>query len=399
MPTITSWKDLREAIGKLNPEGERGFEGLAAKLFEAETGTCFYVARKGDQPIGDAYSPRSAIALQAKLYNVAALSENEVEGDIDRILREAPTLDVLVVATTVRKGLAQLAARFESKTDETGLDLMLSVLGDGLTSFAALCVVHWDVVQKFISGLDTQSQTWATTEAFKADTRSALEILQSELRGLATRKFVRDASFRQLALRFRGEGAGARTHNRVVLREGVSRPRIEQQLQNWWGDVNVPIVVLQGEEGMGKTWVAAAFVESLLKADAPVTFWLDSLAWGNAGGVEQLVGIALAEVFVADETLRERIRRKIFHQWDRPVLIVLDGANERGAWRAAERVLQDYGNHQDKLRQRVRLLFTSRLLNERPGAGQTFGMDVQWCKLMHSMKPNSALRWPKLHPM
>jgi len=205
VPTITSWKNLREAIGKLNPEGERGFEGLAAKLFEAETGACFYVARKGDQPVGDAYSPRSGVALQAKLYDVASLSENEVEGDIDRILREAPALDVLIVATTAKKGLAQLAARLKSKTSETGLDLMLSALGDELASFGALCVVHWDVVQKFIPGLDAQSQTWATNEAINTVTRSALETLRSELRGLATRQFVSEASFRQLALRFRGD--------------------------------------------------------------------------------------------------------------------------------------------------------------------------------------------------
>ena len=372
MSKVTNWGALRHAVAALNAEGEHGFEGFVARLFEAETGTRFYVARKGDQPVGDAYSPRAAVALQAKLYDASTLSENEVEGDVDRIIRESPVLDVIVVATTATKGLAQLSARLAEKTQETSLDLLLFSLRDDLTPFGAFCIAHLGVVQQFVSGLDADSQAWATAQLAKADTQQALQAARADLRGLATRKAVSDECQGLLAVRFRGEGAGARTHNRVLLSEAVPRPKIAEKLQQWWGDNTAPVAVLQGDEGMGKTWIAAAFVNDFPKKDTPVVFWLDSVSWAKAVRIEELVDIALPDVILADEPRRARIKRKVFHQWDQPVLLVLDGANECDAWGAAERLLQDYGKHRDKLLSRVRLLFTSRRLDQRFGVRKHF---------------------------
>jgi hypothetical protein len=364
MPKTLGWKGLLNAIGKLNPEGNLGFEGLIKTLFENETGKSFYLSRKGDQPSGDVFSPTAGVVLEAKRYTQKSqISEDKIEGEIDRVLREINSLDLFVVAAT--KSLGQLVARLETKTVETGLDILALPLSSELTEFGALCVNNWQVVEGFIPKLGSRWQTWAMQEAARPETKAALQRLRESLSGVATREFVGERASHQLFERFIGRGAGARNHNRVILLDSISRAGLEKMLHDWWKDQAAPIGVLEGDEGMGKTWVASAFVESLVKAQSVVTFWLDSLAWEQSESVESLVEMALQNVFSADDKLCIRIKRKIFHLWQHPILLVLDGANERKAWKAAERILQDYVTHSEKLRARVRLLFTTRPLEQR----------------------------------
>jgi len=60
-----------------------------------------------------------------------------------------------------------------------------------------------------------------------------------------------------------------------------------------------------------------------------------------------------------------------------PVLIILDGANEREAWKAAENLLHDYDQHRERLFPHVRLLFTSRRLEHRPYGGANFWQSAE----------------------
>jgi len=82
------------------PAGVRGFEGLIAGILGAETGYRYYVARNGDQPSGDAYAPDMGVALQTKRMTASSIRENELEGDIDRVIREIPALEIYVIATS-----------------------------------------------------------------------------------------------------------------------------------------------------------------------------------------------------------------------------------------------------------------------------------------------------------
>jgi hypothetical protein len=129
-----------------------------AELFQAETGKTFFLARKGDQPVGDVYPPTAGIAVQAKRYTTTRVSETSIEGDIDRALREAPALDVFVVAVT--RSLGQLATRLVYKTTETGLDILPLALGDELSEFGALCIAHSGVVHNFIPNLGADWLAW-----------------------------------------------------------------------------------------------------------------------------------------------------------------------------------------------------------------------------------------------
>ena len=115
------WKELRSAICKLDAEGESGFEGFVRDLFQAEIGCLFYLARKGDQPTGDANSPRGGIALKAKRYNQASVSEDKIEGEIDRAIRGEPArtavTDHLVVGRRLLR--SEICETFDNYVDLT----------------------------------------------------------------------------------------------------------------------------------------------------------------------------------------------------------------------------------------------------------------------------------------
>ncbi len=357
-----NWANLRLILCDLPPDGKDGFEGLVAHLFEAETGSSFYLARKGDQPVGDAYSPNAAIILQAKRYKSSKVSEREIEGEIDDVLRPASGLDVYVVAVT--KSIAQLAVKLERKTKETGLDILPLDLGDELTEFGALCVTHWGTVAKFSPKLGAAWQNWATKECGKAETKAALLRLRQAIDGLATRKFVSEKAFEQLGQRFHSTNPAGYAYNNVQIDQATTREGLLAELRKWWQDKSQPVCVLRGEEGMGKTWVAAEFVDGMPKSEAPVVFWLDSLSWVEAKDVECVVEIALRDTFVGIPDLRTRIARKIFKRWSRPILLILDGVNERGAKLAAERILAHYNKNASALLGHLRILFTTRPLDQ-----------------------------------
>lgn len=346
------------------PEGEQGFEGFIKALFESETGHSFYLARKGDQPGGDAVSVTKGIALEAKRYLAStSISEDKIEGEIDRALRESKSLDIFVVVAT--KSLAQLAARLKAKTRETGLDILCLELEESLTELGVLCLKHPQVVRTFLPRLDSVWFEWADKELSSPEAEAALNRLRQSLLGLATREYLSEVAGAQLRQRFSGEGSGARVHNRVFLQSAVARPSIENALTAWWEKRDSGVAVLEGDEGTGKTWVAASFVKRLFEHESALVLWVDSISWAQAASIEQVIDIALNSLFVADESLCRRLRHKIFHLWANPILLVLDGANERNAWNAADLLLREYETHRAALRSHIRILFTSRKLDQR----------------------------------
>ena len=371
---VTGWKELRLALGEhLRPDGPEGFEGLLARMFAAETGQPFYLARTGDQPAGDVYGPLSGIALQAKRYTAATIDANNVEGDIDRALRETEGTDIFIVAAT--RADNQLKLRLEKKTNETGVDLVLLALDDGITPLGAICVKHWKVLREFLPNLDAASDRWAEAQMFLSDTVLALEQFRAELSGLPTRITVSAIAGAKLRARLEGGYLGNASHNRVNIADAIPRPRYRRLLQNWWTATGATIAILEGEEGTGKTWVGADFA-NMLAEEASVVLWLDSLAWCRAITIEEVILTALQTLYPPSDKRPVRIARKIFRRWPEPVLVLLDGANEREAWGAAERLLNNYRQYGTEIASRVRLLFTSRPLQYRPGVGRHFWGDA-----------------------
>lgn len=371
MAAQPSWKSFRESVYALEADGENGFEGLVRRLLEAEMRVPFYLARKGDQPAGDASSPNRGVAMEAKRYSDAtSLPEDKIIGAIMRALDEIRALDVFVLAST--KALGQLAARLERESQSSGLDILPLSLGDKLTDFGALCVQHWNVAGPSVHLTTRPWRAWAETQLAEPETQAMIERLRRSLSGLKTQKFVSEQCGRLLAERFMGKGAGERVHNRIVLTQSIPRPKIQAHLNQWWSQSDAPIAVLEGLEGTGKTWIAAAFVERLLRDESSVVLWIDSRDWTKTRGIRDLVQEALEKVFPTDEPLCERLSRKVLGLWPDAVLLVLDGANEHHAWEAAERVLTEFSTHGIRFGRHVRLLFTSRPLAGRPSLRERF---------------------------
>lgn len=366
---IASWKDLRKGACGLPAEGDNGFEGLIRALFEAEIGERFFISRRGDQPVGDVYSPTASTAIQCKRYDKGRLRENEIEGDIDRILREAPGVELVVVATT--RDSAQLATRLSSKARETGVDMLFLPMGDILTGFGALCVRHWGVVERFLGPFAPASTAWASSEAAQSVTQAALARLRSELEGLGTWQVLREEAASALRRRVRTSGEGT-FHNPIDLGSAVVRPSLQTALKQWWSSPSSGLAVLEGDEGTGKTWVAAAFAECPDGDDPTLALWLDSASWAEARTILGVVEVGLGTVFPPADPRIARFKHKAFLRWQRPILVILDGANEFEAWEAARRLLADYALHGAHLLPRIRLLFTSRHLDRRPGFGKCF---------------------------
>jgi len=366
---VTNWEEFRLAFGReLKAEGPNGFEGLLARLFALETGQPFFLARSGDQPGGDVYGSLAGVAIQAKRYTAAKVDENRVEGDIDRTLREAPNTDVFVVAVTRPDN--QLKLRLEKKGDEIGVDIVLLSLNDSLSPLGALCVKHWNTVREFLPSLAQESDVWAQKEAQTTNAVEALRQFEAEFTGLSTRVMVSNLAHSKLALRLRGNVL-AQTYNHVNLTDGVPRERFRSALTAWWNDSSVGVGVIEGEEGMGKTWVAADFINEL-PGEYPVVIWLDSLAWCNTSKIEDIVRLGLESLLPPADKRIGRIFQKVFHRWNEPILIVLDGAMERGAEEATERLLSHYHQYGVQLPPKLRVLFTSRPMEHRYVRSQQF---------------------------
>ena len=280
-----------------------------------------------------------------------------------------PGLDVFVVAVTKEQN--QLKLRLETKSTETGLDIVYLALGDVPSGLGALCVEHWVVLREFFPDLDATSDDWVRTQRESAKVREIMSLVRAEIRGLATRKLVSEKAADERSRRWSQSGVAAESHNRVLVNEAISRPRFQVLLEDWWAAAKAGIAVLEGEEGTGKTWVAAAFAESSNASDAQVVFWLDSLTWSKAVSVEEIIHLALSGIFPPGDDRLPRLKRKVFQRWS-GTLVILDGANERDGWDAKERLLYNYRQHSAELLSRVRLIFTSRPLEHRPRVGRNF---------------------------
>ncbi len=165
-----SYAVLRNALIKIRPTGEQGFEGLSASLLSALTGDRFYIARSGDQP-ADAVSSNTEIAIQAKRYDKTPLDETEFEGDFNKACRLCRRLDCYVLAATRKTGQLKILA--DELQELTGVDILLLEFDAADSELAALCVSYWEQICPFFdqSHFDSNFTQWAATEAALPEVR------------------------------------------------------------------------------------------------------------------------------------------------------------------------------------------------------------------------------------
>ncbi|MDR0533640.1 MAG: hypothetical protein LBH01_06775 [Verrucomicrobiales bacterium] len=373
---INSWEELTAAIGSLSAtKGERSFECFVAALFKAETKHHYYVARSGDQPAGDAYSPTHHVAIQAKRYLKDSPNANIIEGDMDNVIREVPYVDVYVVATI--KSSNQLEVRLAKKSDELGVDIIIISLSKKITDFAALCVNHLQILNDFFPELDRSSCNWLQEQKTSSEVSDTLIGVKDKLAGINSREKIRvDTAYWLDQNVILQKESKIKSINTVDINECVPRKKYLKYLNDWWDNPETGgMVLIEGEEGIGKTWIAGEFTNCICQND--IIFWLDSFSWAKAEKITDLIEIGLQKIFPTDSEKIERIKRKTLFRWTTPILIVLDGVNELGAWEAADRLKREYLNRQQYYSKKIRIIFTSRPLEHRLNLGEYFWEGIE----------------------
>ena len=358
-----NWQKLKESIHRIKPNE---FEELVAALLTFFLKIPFVVARSGDQPSGDARSISGDVSMQAKRYTSKRTpNADTVEGDIRQVIRSLPHLQVYVLA--VSRDTAQMRDRLDSISMETGLDIVILELSDDLSDLGALCVKFWDDIWKFFGTSDTyQDQeflTWIGEMKNDAETEKKLVELKLKLEhGIQTQIHVQKDSEQYLLDRFsRDEG-----FNPINLSQSIERKSLESQIKHWWETHDAPVCCLEGEEGMGKTWLAAKWMNFINENENTAAFWLDSKDWTGSKSIFDLLYNCVSLIYPSSEQRKiTKLQSKSAKIWCK-TLIILDGVNEQNAIKTAQKILREFSRHESEWRDRIRFLLTTRPLDSYP---------------------------------
>ena len=186
------------------------------------------------------------------------------------------------------------------------------------------------------------------------DVRSKLED------GIQTQSYVQKDAEKYLLKRFnRNKG-----FNPINLSQAIDRESLESEIIDWWETRGKPVCYLEGEEGIGKSWLAAKAVSTICGHKNIVAFWLDSKDWESCKDLSDVLKGCLNLIYPPPDRRKvPKLQDKIVKVWTRPTLIVLDGVNEGQAIEAAKRILDEYFTHKNKLENRIRFLLTTRPLD------------------------------------
>ena len=268
---ISSWAALYETLQNIDATSDTGFEGFVAELFQAEIGDRFYVAKTGSQPSGDARDERGGVSIQTKAYfGRTALNKNEAVAQLQRAIQSLSELDIYVLAST--QDPAQLRDELEWAERQFGIEVLLLHLGPKLTELSALCVFHWDVVERFLSISDKDSRVWADTQCRTAEVQKELERIRARLDGAATRIAFQHRSREILQHRVAAGVSPEAMFNSIDLKSAISRRQLQIDLLGWWNSAPENAVLI-GDEGMGKTWVAGDFANRAFATCAARSFF------------------------------------------------------------------------------------------------------------------------------
>ena len=367
------WEKLKDIIQKMD-EWHRGkkrgeaFEKLVVTLLRLFSKISFVRAKTGSQPSGDARSLTGEISVQAKNYSDGStLSDIEIEGDIRRACRTLQDLEVYVLA--VSRDTAQLHDTLDAIVEETGLDIVTLELTDKLSDLGALCVTFWEDIYHLFnpSDIDQEFSDWIQIATDDLKTKDKLKQVRLKLElGIQTRHQVYKDTKEYLRMRFVSDAnRSSRFKYPIDLSKAVDRISLELKTTNWWETPGNPVCYLEGEEGIGKSWLAAKWVKSICEDKAIVSFWLDSDIWKDCKSLDDLFDTCLKTIpGYHNEKKLAKLKYKIRDFWWPPTLIVLDGVNEQDSIESVKQILDEYFTHGNELegKIRIRLLLTTRPL-------------------------------------
>ncbi len=358
------WQGLKKLIQEMENDG-KNFEKLVATLLTSFLQMPFVVARSGDQPRGDARSVSGDVSMQAKRYTGKNLPNvKAIEGDIGQA-RRSPEFHLQVYVLAVSRDTEQLSYELNAIARETGVDIVTLELSDELSDIGALCVTFWENICHFfdLSNINQEFSDWIQIATDDSKTKAKIEDVRSKLEdGIQTQKHVQEDIEEYLLDHFsRDKG-----FNPINLSEAIERESLESEITDWWEITGAPICCLEGEEGHGKSWLAAKCMNTIRENENIVTFWLDSKDWSSCKSIFDLLYTCFRSIYLSyDEPKIAKLQNKPAKIW-RKTLIVLDGVNERTAIEAAQRILTEYFKPKSEWRDRIRFLLTTRPLDDYP---------------------------------
>lgn len=415
---------LLEFLLSLAAAGPLGFEGLVRNLLETWTGETFRLARSGSQHGKDAVSSdanANCIAAEMKKYDPShPLSDADISSKLQQVAEALPELDIWILATT--RELGEIEERNLRQRAETfGIEaIALDARVEGVGPLQAFCARFPDTVTAFCRDVTPFSE-----EALRARLKeislhpgfqvqsSALSLrLQRATIGFdSTRKRASDWLSRKLQST---QESMATFFQDVGLRdEGRSTPlhreQISGQLQSWWngGNHHEWRCALLGEEGVGKTWAAMAWLLKLSQQpNAPIIMPVTSGQMPHVTDLSEIVVRTLHKRFGRSELFwSRRIER-----WEParlgfpPLLLFLDGLNEspKVQWRLLlEQTNSDYYRGKIALLATCRPVYWQKLYITLPcNTIQTEGYDDQELKRILSLAERHLQEVPQaLRPL
>lgn len=365
--TPPSYSALQEILQGMAASGrQNSFEKLLALLIGHLTGETVIVSKAGTQ-LGDGLNDKATIAVQAKRYQEStSLPLNEIAGEIQEIMDQAPYLEVYVLGATKS---AQDIPRFQRIEQTTGISV---VVVDWASSespvLGQICAVCWEAIRHLtpFEVLNEQDWTnWAQEEASKPGAIKTAETIRREiLEEPKLQSYVALLSAGELQKKFHpsdAERPSALRFNQIDLYQSVRR-EAEELLQRWWSEGSSShVAMVKSQEGMGKSWVTAAFAQRIANSSENSVFWLDSREWASCRDLKSIIERIFR--YLVDERALSRVASKALRKWRKPILIVLDGVSERDALVAAKDILFDFTKlsaKQDQTLTHIRILLTSR---------------------------------------
>jgi len=374
-----SAEKLKQTLQEMPDTGLPGFEGLLKRLLELSLGEQFILARAGDQPSGDAHNLRRDVCVQAKRYTDASPQAKNIEGDFDESLRTLPNTDIYVLGVTRRT--AQLDDTLNAMREKSAVDVVVWDFDGENSALPVLCVEYWEQLQEFpaIKAVRSELNTWVSNARSAASHKERLNQLLSGIRDCTqTFSVVRQAARAYLSRRFQlAPTPEPLPLQPIQLHTAVDRSKYRRMAIEWWAARQARVLVVKGEEGYGKTWVAAQCAGDISEQEGSIVLWLDSIQWRNCTSVDDVLGEAVSRLVNAETEKVLRIVRKLRNRWSGQTLIALDGVSERDALPAAQQIMEDLSRHPGTLR----LMFTTRPLDLVPKFDSMLWRRCVECKL------------------
>jgi hypothetical protein len=266
-------EDLRSALLKLKPTGEKGFEGLLARVLSKISGQDFRLAKSGLQlgKDGETLATTKHVSFEAKLYT-GNIPTTEVHGKITQIIGSSAPPDIWVLGATVEAG-TQLLEPMQTAAERNGIVILVLdwPTASSIPPLAAACAMASEETRAFLASELADKQIVAKADAalsairatpdFEASSKAIRKPLTDPSAGIA---IARDANGRWLDTAFSDRRVAKDVFGQVLAPKAAvalplrARPGLVETVQK---HLTTPppdsIIALIGGDGFGKSWLLA----------------------------------------------------------------------------------------------------------------------------------------------